>query len=233
MLVACLLVTSSCHLAFDLEEAEGSQLPAVVPVQEVGASLVQPGPIATLTFAVEATAAGNTLVLVIAVKATAERIETVFDDGGNVWSRALDGADSLDLSRLEIWNAPDAKPITGVGVTMIVPRSLAVSFTEWDAIAAIAGSQASAPTTSSKPATGPLELATPALVVAATAFTGSQITAIVDTSEFTALDPFRSTDDINGSATFAVVAAGSHEVTWSLPSQQTWTAGAVGFRLRE
>lgn len=225
------LLAAGCDQVFGLDPRDDGD---VLPIQEVTASIAADK---TFPFTVRETSAGNTLIAIFALRTQILEIEELVDSAGNVWSRVVNGPDTLapgDPGRLEIWYMADAAPITMVTVRMREDRAMAVSFTEWSSIAPVLPvitTQTPPAGRSTTPASGQVTTMDPALVIAATVFPGSSVTPSVATSGFTPFSPFVQ-GELNSSAVFAAVPEGTYEAAWTLPDALAWTAGIVAFRLK-
>src|SRR5947207_15566 len=77
------------------------------------------------------TTAGHALVAAAVIGTYGVRIDSITDDGGNGWTRALDGVDAMG-ARVEIWYVLGANAITQATVSVI--RGVAIVLMEWDGL---------------------------------------------------------------------------------------------------
>lgn len=199
-----------------------------LPVQTVTASTTRPPLVADIS----PTKQGNALVAAITIATFGAHIDTITDDAGNQWMRALDGVDnSMGPGRVEIWYVLDAASITSC--TLGIDKGVAIDLMEWEHLApagtptqAHAAVELAPATTIS---TGPLETQTAGLVIGMASCAGTNIPADLMSTEFTEAEflDVETSPTSAGNVAFAVAERGSHEITWTRGAATACTAGIV------
>ena len=227
---ACVAVVavSACNAAFGLDEATvRDAYQPTGPVQQVVAHTVGP----PLVTSIPTTAAGHALVVAAVIGTFAVHIDSVADDAGNMWTRALDGVEGMG-ARVEIWYVLGARPVNQVTVTVI--RDIAISLMEWDGLAGpgtAVATHAEPATQSTMVSSGVINVSTTELAIGI-AGCATNTPATLATPEFTAL-PLLDTSAIGstGNAAFATITQGSHEASWTLPNAVSCTSGIIAIPL--
>jgi len=230
-----LALLAGCHLALGLAEIKDNPLPALTPLQQLGAENIASSPV---TVRVSPTVDGDTLILVAAISTTSQTLTYVLDDANNSWVRGLAGdfSSTATPARIELWYAPAARPVSQLNIYYSDPRATAFSFSEWDGIdptstltAMHAEPYVGVPLDA--PTSGTLTVPEPSLVIGALAF-GGKTTVAVEPG-FTALDPFSaSTGNISVAAGFTVVDPSDVSMSWTLGAPMITGSGIAALRVR-
>jgi hypothetical protein len=176
------------------------------------------------------TTAGDALVASIAIQAgSTASVTKVSDTAGNTWTKGPVGLLSGSSTRVELWYATNADPVSGVTVTLSAEKAAAANVAEFSGVAGAAALDVSAGSgsASSTTAATPTIATTNAtdLLVGAVNYPGTATAELTGTG-FTALSPF-AVSTLNGRAAYRVVSAtGSWSAVWTLSKAST-SGGAI------
>jgi Purple acid Phosphatase, N-terminal domain/Calcineurin-like phosphoesterase len=177
-----------------------------------------------------ASGAGHALVAAIAVQAgTTTSVSSVTDSAGNAWTKGPIGFLSGSNTRVEIWHATAAAPVSQVTVNLSAADIVSANVSEWSGLAtaqpvdALAGQGNASATTAQTPAITTANAND--LIVGAINFPRT-VSSTLTTPDFARLDDFTAST-VSGRAAYRVVTAtGTYSLSWTLSGAST-SGGAI------
>lgn len=177
-----------------------------------------------------ASGAGHALVAAIAVQAgSTTSVSSVTDSAGNAWTKGPIGFLSGSNTRVEIWHATAAAPVSQVTVNLSAADIVSANVSEWSGIAtaqpvdALAGQGNASATNAQTPAIATANAND--LIVGAINFPRA-VSSTLTTPGFARLDDFNAST-VSGRAAYRVVSAtGTYSLSWAL-SGASASGGAI------
>jgi hypothetical protein len=177
-----------------------------------------------------ASGAGHALVAAIAVQAgTTTSVSSVSDSAGNAWTKGPIGFLSGSNTRVEIWHATAAAPVSQVTVNLSAADIVSANVSEWSGVAtaqpvdALAGQGNASATTAQTPAITTTNATD--LIVGAINFPRA-VSSTLTTPDFARLDDFNASTVSGRAAYRAVSATGAYSLSWTLSGAST-SGGAI------
>jgi Bacterial Ig domain/Calcineurin-like phosphoesterase len=205
--------------------------PAVAFVRQATASITSG---TSLRVPVTASAAGNTLVLSIAMATgSSKSVTSVTGSVGGAWTKGPVGFLTGSNTRVELWFRAGAPAgITSVTATLSASAAASANVSEWSGVASASpvGAQASRGNASSTSASTPsVTTAGEGVVIAAVNYLGG-MSSTLTTAGMTSLNNF-SVGSTNGRAAYRIVSgAGTHSASWTLGSAAPSGAAILALR---
>ena len=176
-----------------------------------------------------ASGTGHALVAAIAVQAgSTTSVKSVTDSAGNAWTKGPIGFLSGSNTRVEIWHATGAAPVSQVTVNLSAADIVSANVSEWSGVAtaqpvdALAGQGNASATTAPTPAIATANATD--LVVGAINFPRA-VSSTLTTPGFSELEDFNAST-VSGRAGYRVVPPGTYSLSWTL-SGATTSGGAI------
>ena len=211
------------------------------PVQQNVGS-VKPGISDTVTLPA-LTAAGNLLTAEIAIRSGATgNVSKIEDAAGNIWALGDVGFYAGSSTRVAIWYAENAQPVTEILVTLDQSKEFATNFAEWPIQGAgtfVVGNNASNPVGSPQITHLSGLVTVPpynCLVIGAVNTPNTELKTLQNPADWTALWDFAtvggsSTSNANGTAAYRVASDVTTEATWTLANARNYGGATVVFRI--
>jgi parallel beta-helix repeat protein len=176
-----------------------------------------------------ASAAGDTLVAVVAVKAgTSASVTSVTDSAGGTWTKGPSSATSGVEDRIEIWYRIGAPSVSSVTINLSASKSFAANVSEWsgiNSVISLAGGTNISSTTASTPAQA--NNGAPYVVIGAVNYPAN-VTSSLASGPFTGLSDFSVSTTVHGRAAYVITPTnGSFQAVWNLSGLSGDSAGVT------
>jgi hypothetical protein len=214
----------------NVASATTSSAPPAVPAFVRDATANTPSG-TSLTVPISSTA-GDALVASVAIQAGATAsVSSVADTAGGTWTRGAVGFLAGSSTRAEVWYRTGGAAVSSVTVTLNTAKAASADIAEFSGVASASALDAAAGNTGTATSTS---APTPALtttnatdvLVGAINYPSGTITATLDATGFTALQPF-AVSTVQGRAAYRVVSApGTYQATWTLSAAAN-SGGAI------
>jgi chitodextrinase len=178
--------------------------------------------------------AGNALVASIALHTGASNsVTSVTDSAGNTWTKGPVGFRSGSFTRIELWYALAALPVTQVTVRLASSSLVGANVSEWSgvAIAAALDGSASVGNPSSNAGSTPSLATNPGDLVLGGLNTSQAVTTTLATAGFTPLTNFGNLAGENGRAAYRIVTdTGPYSVRWTFSANASSGAAILALK---
>ncbi len=238
MLACVVAATTGCDDLFNLEEvslpADGKAASTLVPLQTVMTARDQGtavGPIVQVVPTALATTPGHELVITAVVETSSFAITSITDDGGNTWTRILEGQDPAEVDdvRLEIWHSTGVQSTSFITVTVSADRELGVIFTEWNIPGEVVATLGGVFAVTAMPTSGAMTTDQRGLLLASMAYKSGVPPEPSDTTLVSINQA--GLGGVNVGAWYRELDAGTYETSWMLGAPVATVTGLVSFTL--
>ena len=176
-----------------------------------------------------ASAAGDTLVATVAVKAgTSASVTSVTDSAGGTWTKGPSSATSGVEDRIEIWYRLGAPSVSSVTINLSASKSFAANVSEWSGIASVI-SLAGGTNVSSTTASTPVQAnsGAPYVVIGAVNYP-ADVSSSLASGPFAGLSDFSVSTNVHGRAAYVITPTnGSFQAVWNLSGLSGGSAGVT------
>jgi len=211
-----------------------------LPPPPVGAIAFVRDQVATVTSAATSlsvpisSTAGDALVASIALHTgSSNSVASVTDSAGNTWTKGPVGFRSGSFTRVELWYALTALPVTQVTVRLASSSTVGANVSEWSGVATTAAldGSASVGNASSTAGSTPSLATNPGDLVLGALNTSQAVTTTLATTGFTSLTNFGNLAGENGRAAYRIVPdTGPYSVRWTFSGSSSSGAAILALK---